>query len=158
MNVEIDQQSVIASPLPAVGGWLTVLCLVLVFGAPATAAYSVFWQTLPKLISADNVARAVLLGVYCVVFTGLAIGSVLAGVKLWLVQPKADLFARKYLLTYLAGHIGYFVFWFLLTRPTETLSLADLGWHHVVAPIGSTALWYFYLENSTRVSETYSQP
>jgi hypothetical protein len=87
---------------------------------------------------------------------GTAICSVWAGLELWLVKPNADRFARKYLLGYLAAHITYFVFWYILVRPTDTLSLAQMGWYHVAGPILPTALWYFYLENSTRVRETYS--
>src|SRR3954452_24717142 len=123
---EIDRQPAISSPPPEVSGWVLVLCLVLVFVSPASALYSAVWQEFPKLIGAHTAARAVLLAVYCVAFTSLAIGSVWAGVKLWLIHPKADMFARKYLLAYLAGHIGYFLFWLLLTRSTETLSLASM--------------------------------
>ena len=142
---------------PVVAGWLTVLCLLLVVVSPGTALYSVFWRAVPKLLTTHSSARILLLAVYCATFLGLAICSVWAGLKLWLVQPNADRFARKYLLAYLTANIAYYVFWMLVVRPTETLSFAQMGWDHLVAPIASTALWYFYLENSTRVRETYTR-
>ena len=141
---------------PTVGGWLLVLCLLLVFVSPATAIYSVFWHALPKLFAAASISRIVLSSVYCATFLGVAICSVWAGLKLWLIQPSADKFARKYLLGYLTANVAYFAFWYAISRSTDSLSLAQMGWYHVVAPIGSTALWYFYLENSVRVRETYS--
>src|SRR5205814_10541183 len=78
-----------------------------------------------------------------------------AGLNLWLVKPDAVRFARRYLLTYLIANIAYFVFWTLVVRPTQMLGLTEMGWYHVVGPIASTALWYFYLEHSKRVRDTY---
>ena len=76
-----------------------------------------------------------------------ASGDFVAGMKLWLMKHDAVRFARRYLLVYLTANILYSVFWMLVVRPTQ-LGLAEMGWYHVVGPIASTALWYFYLEHS----------
>lgn len=143
-------------PRPLVEGWLVVLCFVLVLVSPATIFYSE-WRVLPTVLISHSLAHILLLCVYCATFLSLAICSIWAGVKLLRAQPHADRFARMYLLGYLSANIAYFLFWMLVTRPTQTLSFAAMGWYHVVGPIGSTALWYFYLENSTRVRRTYSR-
>jgi len=155
MLSDSGQQTRVTRVQPGVDGWLLLLCLVLVFVSPATAIYSV-WHAFAKLTAASSTSRILLLTVYCVTFLGIAICSVWAGLELWLVRPNADKFARKYLLGYLTANVAYFVVWFVVVRPTDTLSLAEMGWFHVAGPIGPTALWYFYLENSTRVRETYS--
>jgi hypothetical protein len=140
---------------PVVTGWLLVLCLLLTFMYPATSLYHIFSHTIPNLIDANTVARAILLGVYSGLFIAIAIFSFLAGLKLWLIKPGAVRFARCYLLTNLGANIAYFVFWALIVRPTQIASLAQMGWYHVVGPIPSVALWYFYLEHSKRVRATY---
>jgi len=58
-------------------------------------------------------------------------------------------------LIYRFANVAYFLLWMVLARPTGQLSFAEMGWYHVVGPAASTALWYFYLEHSKRVSETY---
>ena len=111
---------------------------------------------MPRLIRGDSPARTVLLSVYSIVFTTVAVLSFIAGLKLWLVKPNAVRFARRWLWTYLIANIAYFVFWVVVAKPHQSLSLAGMGWYHVVGPIPSFALWYFYLEHSKRVRATYS--
>jgi hypothetical protein len=141
---------------PAVTGWLLVLCLLLTFVYPATSFYGLLTRTGPSLIGAHTAGRAILLGVYFVLFVTIAVFSFLAGLKLWLIKPGAVRFARRYLLIYLGANVAYFVFWMLMVRPTHAISFAQMGWYHLVGPIPSVALWYFYLEHSKRVRETYS--
>jgi hypothetical protein len=140
---------------PAVTGWLLVLCLLLTFVYPASSLYAIFWHAVPKLIDAHNSTSMLLLGVYSNVFAALAVFSFWAGVNLWLVKPYAVRFARRYLLGYLIVNIAYFAFWMLVVRPTYMPGVAEMGWYHVAGPMASTALWYFYLEHSKRVRETY---
>lgn len=140
---------------PAVTGWLLVLCLLLTLVYPASSLYAIFWVAIPKLIAAHNPTRLLLLAAYSGVFATLAVFSFFAGVKLWLVKPQAVRFARRYLLGYLTANISYFGFWTLVVRPTQALGLAEMGWYYLVGPVASTALWYFYLEHSKRVRETY---
>lgn len=141
----------------AVDGWLLALCLLLTFVYPATSFYQIFRYTLPRFIGAHDATRMLLLGTYSVLFSAVAVLSFSAGLKLWLVKPHAVRYARRWLLGYLFANIGYFVFWAIVVRPRETLDLAEMGWYHVVGPIGSTALWYVYLEHSKRVRQTYRE-
>ncbi len=141
--------------VPQVGGWLLFLCAVLILVYPATVLYAVLANGVPKAIASHSAKRTLLLGVYCTVFTTLAMFSVSAGLKLWRVRPGAVRFAKGYLLAYLVTNAGYFLFWAVLLRPAQVGSLAEMGWYHVVRPIASVMLWYTYLEHSRRVRETF---
>ena len=100
-------------------------------------------------------AFIVLLGVYCVVFTAVAIFSFIAALKLWLMKPEAVRFARIWLWTNLVANFAYFALWLVIARPHQSAAFAEMGWYHVVGPIPFFALWYFYLEHSKRVRATY---
>jgi hypothetical protein len=140
----------------AVAGWLLFLCLRLTLVYPAATLYHILTRTVPTLIRSQNPASTSLLSVYSIAFTTVAVLSFIAGLKLWLVKPGAVTFARRWLWTYLIANIAYFVFWVIVVKPHQSLSLAEMGWYHVVGPIPSFALWYFYLEHSKRVRATYS--
>jgi len=138
-----------------VEGWLLVLCLILTCWYPAIDLYRVFSQALPQLVSGQSPNRALIYGVYAGLFITTAAFSFMAGLKLWLIKPGAVSFARRYLALYLIAHIAYFLFWMVVVRPSQLPDFAEMGWYHVVAPIGSVALWFFYLEHSRRVRSTY---
>ena len=135
-----------------------MLCLVLIFVFPTTSLYHIFTHTIPTVITARAVNRILLLSVYSLVFSTVAVLSFVAGVKLWLVKPNAIRFARRYLLTYLMANIAYFVFWVIVTRPAKQVAFAEMGWYHVAGPLAFVALWYSYLEHSKRVRQTYPVP
>ena len=155
-NTSENQAATIEPPAPpAVDGWLLLLCLLLTLVFPATALYHLVTHTLPSL-SGEHSARSIfLLIVYCAVSSTLAVLSFIAGLKLWLVRPGAVTFARRWLWSYLIANFAYFGLWVAIEKHLTSLSLAAMGWYHVVAPIGRFALWYFYLEHSKRVRETY---
>jgi uncharacterized membrane protein YozB (DUF420 family) len=132
---------------------LLAFCLILTVVSPTNALYHVA-KVVPKLASAGSPNRILLLGVYCVLFTLLAAFSFTAGTNLWLVRKGAVTMARRYLLTHLIANFAYFGFWVLLMRPHTQLAFAQMGWYHVVGPIGAFAL-FLYLEHSKRVRETY---
>jgi hypothetical protein len=140
---------------PAVTGWLLFLCLLLTLVFPATTLYRVLTHTLPSLFGEHSARSIFLLSVYCAVSSALAVLSFIAGLKLWLVRPGAVRFARRWLWTYLIANFAYFGLWVAIAKHLTSLSLAAMGWYHVVGPIGSFTLWYFYLEDSKRVRETY---
>lgn len=145
-----------ASP-PDIGGWLLILCLILTVVYPATSLFHILWHTLPILFAARTPTRMILLTVYSLLFTCIAILSFLAGLKLWLVKPKAVRFAKKYWLTYWIANVAYFAFWIVLLRPAKQAAFAEMGWYHVVGPTLPAAVWYSYLEHSRRVRATYSE-
>lgn len=140
---------------PAVTGWLLCLCLLLTFVYPARTLYHILAHTLPALVTGHGFKLIFLLSVYSIVFISLAVLSFIAGLKLWLVKPGAVGFARLWLWTYLIVNFAYFLLWLGFARHPNSLSLAQMGWYHVVGPIPSFALWYFYLEHSKRVHATY---
>ena len=134
------------------------MCLLLTLVYPATTLYHILTHTLPSLISGHRPAFIFLLSVYCVVFTALAVFSFVAGLKLWLVKPEAVRFARRWLWTYLIANFAYFVLWIAIAKPHQSFVLAEMAWYHIVGPIPSFALWYFYLEHSKRARATYPSP
>ena len=157
----MDPQEIQTAPThpvaPAqVSGWLEVLCFILTIVYPASVFYEIFRHIVPNLLGAHNTARTLLLIVYSVVFIAVAVFSCIAGLKLWVIKRDAVGFARRFLWTYLLMHFAYFAFWILIARPSQSIMLAEMGYYHIVGPIGSFALWYFYLEHSKRVRLTYS--
>jgi hypothetical protein len=140
---------------PAVAGWLLFFCLILTLMYPATSLYEIVTHTVPNLIRGHSPALVSLLSIYCMIFTALAVFSVIAGLKLWLMRPGAVRFARTWLWTYLVANFAYFVLWLIIAKSLQSAALAEMGWYHVVGPIASFTLWYLYLEHSKRVRATY---
>lgn len=157
MSASVNLQAELSSDNTGVGGWLLLLCLILII-YPAMSFYRILSHTIPTLIAAHGVGRTLLLSVYCLLFSGIAILSFVTGVRLWLVKPNAVAFAQRYLLTYLIANAAYFVFWIAVMRPTQQVSYAQMAWYHIVGPAASVFLWYTYLEHSKRVRCTYRQP
>ncbi len=152
-------QSTSDSRVPAdVSGWLLALCLILTVVFPATSLYRIISHTIPTAIGAHTLNRIVLLSVYSLLFSALAVLSFMAGLRLWLVKPHAVGFARRFLLTYMIANAAYFVFWIAVIRPTTQVAYAEMGWYHIVGPAASVFLWYTYLGHSKRVRSTYPVP
>jgi hypothetical protein len=141
-----------------VSGWLLALCLILTVVFPATSLYHIISYAIPSALAAHTFNRIVLLSVYSLLFGAVAVFSVMAGLRLWLVKPRAVGFARRFLLMYLLANAAYFVFWIAVIRPTTQIAYAEMGWYHIVAPAASAFLWYTYLEHSKRVRNTYPVP
>jgi hypothetical protein len=156
MSYPSTMQTPESRPQPIVGGWLYVLCLLLVFIWPGEMLYSVLWKVFPKLIAWNNVERLLLGAAYCAIFTSMAGFSFWTGIRLWLAKPDADKLAKNFFLSFLGANLGYFLLWAITLRPHTVASYAEMGWYHAVTPIASTVFWYFYLENSARVRDTYS--
>jgi hypothetical protein len=148
-----------SSSAPAeVSGWLLALCLILTIVFPATSLYRIISHTIPTAIAAHTLNRILLLSVYSLLFSALAVLSFVAGLRLWLVKPHAVGFTRRFLLTYLTANAAYFVFWIAVTRPTKQVAYAEMSWYHIVGPAASVFFWYTYLEHSKRVRNTYPVP
>jgi hypothetical protein len=148
-----------SSGVPAeVSGWLLALCLILTIVFPVTSLYRIISHTIPTVIAAHTLNRILLLSVYSLVFSALAVLSFVAGLRLWLVKPHAVGLARRFLLTYLIANAAYFVFWIAVIRPTKQVAYAEMGWYHLVGPAAFGYLWRTYLEHSKRVRYTYPVP
>lgn len=141
-----------------VGGWLLALCLILTIVFPVTSLYRIISHTIPTVVAAHTVNRILLLSVYSLLFSTLAVLSFVAGLKLWLAKPNAVGFARRFLLTYVIANAAYFAFWIAVMRPTKQVAFAEMGWDHIVGPAAFVFLWYTYLEHSKRVRGTFLVP
>lgn len=142
-------------PEPIVVGWLLVLCLVLTVACPISLLYQTFAHTVPALIHTHDLMQTILLTACALLLLGLAGFSFAAGVALWMIKPGAVRFAKRFWLTYLFAHFGYFAFWVLLVRPSDLSRLAPVAWYHVAGPLLPYFLWTVYLEHSKRVRATY---
>ena|SRR5579864_4250516 len=142
-------------PEPIIVGWLLVLCLVLTFVCPASILCKTFAYTVPALLNAHDIKHAVLGSVCSLLFLGVAAFSFAAGIRLWMIKPGAVTFAKRFWLTFLSAHLGYFCFWALLVRPIHLSRVAPMAWGHVAGSLLPYFLWTTYLEHSKRVRETY---
>jgi hypothetical protein len=141
---------------PAIAGWLLLFCLILTVVNPLASVYQLATVVVPTFLATHVAKVAWLLAVQALLIAGLAIFSVVAGVRLWLIKAGAVATARRFLWAYLLLSIAYFFLWIIVVRPSSTLNLAAIGFGFVVRPIGFFALWLSYLEHSKRVRETYS--
>ena len=88
MSEEHPHQAPFEAHVPReISGWLLVLCLALPIVYPGSLLYQLFANIIPRFGTAENPNRILLLGVYCVLFSALALFSFAAGLKLWLVRP-----------------------------------------------------------------------
>lgn len=148
-----------SSNIPAeISGWLLVLCLILTIIFPAASLYRVISHTIPMAFAAHTLNRILLLSIYSLLFSALAVLSFVAGLRLWLVRPHAVSLARRFFLINVIANVAYFIFWIALIRPTRQDAYAEMGWYHVVGPAASLFLWQTYLEHSKRVRNTYPIP
>jgi len=158
MDSQLQSPSESSSVPAEVSGWLLALCLILTVVLPATSLYRIISHTIPTAIAAQTLNRILLLSVYSLLFSALAVLSFVAGLRLWLVKHHAIGFTRRFLLTYLIANAAYFVFWIAVIRPTTRVAYAEMGWYHILGPAAFVFLWYTYLEHSKRVRNTYPVP
>jgi hypothetical protein len=158
MNTQLQSSSDSSSVPVEISGWLLILCLILTVFFPATSLYRIVSHTIPTAVAAHALGRMLLLSVYSLLFSALAVLSFGAGLRLWLVRPHAVGFARRFLLTYLITNVAYFVFWIVTICSTKQIAYAEMGWYHIVGPAAFVFLWYTYLEHSRRVRKTFPVP
>ena len=144
-----------------VSGWLLALCLILTIVFPLTSLYRIISHTIPTVIAAHTLNRILLLSVYSLVFSALAVLSFVSGLRLWLVKPHAVGLARRFLLSYLIANAAYFVFWIAVIRPTK--QVAYVRWGGITSWVRRRSLTFGahiwnYLEYSKRVRYTYPVP
>jgi hypothetical protein len=107
------------------------------------------------LLNTQSLKLGALLSVYALLFLGVAAFSFAAGLALWMIKPGAVRLAKRFWLTFICAHLGYFGFWALLFRPSHLSSVAAMAWYHVAGPLAPFYLWTVYLEHSKRVRATY---
>lgn len=140
---------------PAIKGWLLLFCVILAVVNPLAAVYELATVVIPAFLATHVLNVSWLLAVQALLIAGLAIFSVVAGIRLWLIKANAVATARRFLWAYLLLSIGYFVLWIIVVRPSSMLNLAAIAFGFIVRPIGFFAIWFSYLEHSKRVRETY---
>jgi len=139
------RQAAYREELRGVRGWLLFLCFVLVFGKPilcVSAAFRIFANPIWRHKTPDMITA--------VVNVLIAACSIIAGLKLWLVKPRAEQFAKDFFLVSAAVSVSQNI----ALRVVWGVPNVE---RFVVANLFSSALWYLYLTYSDRVRFTYEQ-
>jgi hypothetical protein len=134
--------------LRGVEGWLLFLCISLTFIAPV-AQVLVAEKAVRNLATARlPVQTALRLGSVVAIYAGLAIFSCIAGVMLWMENPKGVKVAKAYLLVGTVLPISIFLLMHLSGMHVELFRIA-------FRRLFSSVIWYSYLTISRRVKRTY---
>jgi hypothetical protein len=137
-----------AEDLRGVGGWLLFLCISMAIIAPIMQAL-VAAKALTNLATARVPIQTLLrLGSVGAIYSGLAIFSCFAGVRLWMEKPKAVSVAKAYLLVAAVLPISIFL---LLHFAGMQVNLSQVIFRRSVYSL----VWYSYLTASRRVELTY---
>lgn len=134
--------------LRGVGGWLLFLCISLTLIAPVTQAL-VAEKALRNLATVRIPIQTVLrLGSVGAIYTGLAIFSCIAGVMLWMENPKGVQVTKAYLLVGAVLPISLFLLLRLAGMHVDLLRI-------IFGRLLYSVVWYSYLRASLRVKLTY---
>ena len=135
-----------------VGGWLLFLCVALTIIAPLFDL-KIGIKALTNMLSSRSLtlSTASRLASVAAVYTGLALYSSMAGLRLWLLKPNAPHFAKTFLIISTTTVI------------TLQLILYAAGVHVDILRVAfgrfvALVVWYSYLQTSRRVSATYPRP
>jgi hypothetical protein len=131
-----------------VGGWLLFLCVGLTFFAPVSQA-QIAIKALRNLATVRLPIQTLLrLGTVGTIYAGLAAFSCIAGVMLWLENPKGVSVAKAYFLVAAAAPI---LLYSALRLSGMELDLLPI----ILGRLATSTIWYAYLSISRRVKLTY---
>jgi hypothetical protein len=134
--------------LRGVGGWLLFLCISLTLLAPVTQAF-VAGKALRNLATLRVPIQTLLrLGSVGAIYAGLAIFSCIAGVMLWMENPKGVQVAKAYLVVGAVLPICLFILLRLAGMHVDLLRI-------IFGRLVYSVVWYSYLTASLRVKLTY---
>ena len=139
----------------SVGGWLLFLCFSLTVLSPITVINTLMSEILPAIDASHSIHATVLYRVHAVVISSIGILAFLAGFRLWMVKAGAVKFAQRCLGAIFCLHLGYFAFWLVFYQQRFHTGFGYMGWIHIGQPLIFFAIWFLYLDRSTRVRETY---
>jgi hypothetical protein len=144
-------QQPVPDALRGVGGWLLFLCVGLTFFASTSQAL-IAARALRNLATLRVPIQTLLrLGTVGTIYAGLATLSCIAGVMLWMENPKGVGVAKAYFLVSSALPILLYSCLRLAGMEVDLLRI-------VLARLGASAMWYAYLSTSRRVKLTYGLP
>jgi len=152
VSVFASQSTTSSAPQHAsrgVAGWLLFFCLGLTFIAPITQAHTAI-SALGNLVKSPGLqlATMVRLTFVFVIYSGLSIYSLVAGLVLWRENPKGVWLAKAYLILSSLLPIGLFTVLALAGRKVDLLDI-------VLRRLIYSLIWYAYLVRSERVKATY---
>jgi len=147
-RVDLALSQTASDDLHGIGGWLLFLCISLTFLVPArqlVIAINAFRNLATSRVSIQALLR---LGSVGAIYTGLAIFSCVAGVMLWMENPKGVDVAKAYLLV---GAVLPICLFLLLHLAGMHVGLFGVIFGRLVYSV----TWFFYLTTSRRVRLTY---
>jgi uncharacterized protein DUF2569 len=147
----------IVSEYRGVRGWLLFFCLNLIIIYPfiflqAIVRTALAYTAFPHFLSTSWLMTNIIVDI---IYIGMALFSVYAGIALWKTRPNAVKMAKVYLVVFFVFYVavGFLILKMDLQQSKEIFTLV-YGWSlwlaHLVA-------WYVYLNKSKRVKATYVQ-
>jgi hypothetical protein len=134
--------------LRGVGGWLLFLCIGLTFFAPVSQAL-IAAKALRNLATLRlSIQTFLRIGTVGTIYGGLAIFSCIAGVMLWMENPRGVSVAKAY---FLVAAVLPILLYSALRFAGMEVDLLRI----VLGRLASSAMWYAYLSSSRRVKLTY---
>ncbi|HWZ46357.1 MAG TPA: DUF2569 family protein, partial [Candidatus Saccharimonadales bacterium] len=134
--------------LRGVGGWLLFLCIGLIFFAPvsqAMIAAKAFRNLATLRLSIQTFLR---IGTVGTIYAGLAVFSCIAGVMLWMENPRGVSVAKAY---FIVAAVLPILLYSALRLAGMEVDLVRI----VLGRLAASSIWYAYLSSSRRVKLTY---
>jgi hypothetical protein len=158
-NEEIKKNGQVTDPekYKKIGGWLLVLCVILIFVSPITNTYSLWvsFKTLSHFFEYPLVE--IYAYSYAILNIGLIVLSIRAGVALNEKKTNCIKTTKNYLKIYLAFFlISTISFFFIAVPPELEPQITGEFLMEIIRPFIFFYIWYSYLNKSERVRLTYS--
>jgi hypothetical protein len=157
MNLDQPAAPLTEPKFKEVGGWLLFFCLTLTVFSPLSTIITLVSAYSGSSRVADRFpGLMVVTDIDMFLSFGLMAFSVYAGVSLWRVMPAAVRTAKRYLLCLLAYAVVATILPFMAGLPSYVneamIERVFIGAFRTVVYV---AIWYAYLNNSTRVKATF---
>jgi hypothetical protein len=138
-----------------VNGWLLWLCITITILVPYSIANAL--KELLKDYLLYQYDKNILLILICtiVLYILLLIFSIYVGLRLWNVKPKAVKIAKIFLLGQFIVSLIIFIILYLIIPAGGNEKLLGELLGDTIKSLFFFIIWYIYLNNSTRVSNTY---
>jgi hypothetical protein len=142
----------------SIGGWLLVLCLILIIGNPLMSFYGLvtaYNDLLQYFELYPGLKRIMYIDFILNVF--LVVLSIRAGIALWTIKQHAVKIAKTYFLFYACYAILTTFLPFIVFLPSEVRqAIMPEVIKGTIRSLIYVSIWYFYLHRSKRVKATYS--
>jgi hypothetical protein len=140
-----------------VRGWLLLLCINLTIFSPSSAAHElrVAFEDY-HLIQNDNLLSSIYIFIILIVVLMMCF-SFYAGLLLWRVKPKAVKIAKIFLISQFIVSLFICIVFSLIVPRIGIEKIIGEMIRDTIKSLFFFIIWYIYLDNSTRVYNTYAE-